>query len=71
MLALQPLLAGTGRVRRHRVIGAIALGVGHAVLTDGALDGPGTALLLALGPAALFGIPAAHLARTRRARGRR
>ena len=143
LLALQPLLAGTGRVRRHRVIGAIALGlvlahvaalfaespedarfalspdgptrarmalfatialigvvalgalqgprcrssavtwrvlhaylaavaialgVGHAVLTDGALDGAGTALLLALGAAGLLGIPAAHLARTRRLR---
>jgi predicted ferric reductase len=140
LLALQPLLAGTGRVRRHRLIGAIALGlvlahvaalfaespedarfalspdgptrarmalfatialigvvalgtaaprrrapsgtwrvlhaylaavaialgVGHAVLTDGALDGAGTAVLLALGAAGLLGVPAAHLARTRR-----
>ena len=69
--ALQPLLAGTGRVRRHRVIGAIVLGlvlarVGHAVLTEGALDGAGTALLLALGAAGLLGIPAAHHARIRR-----
>jgi predicted ferric reductase len=47
---------------------AIALGVGHAVLTDGALDGAGTALLLALGAAGLLGVPAAHLARTRRRR---
>jgi len=140
LLALQPLLAGTGRVRRHRLIGAIvlglvlahvaalfaespedarfalspdgptrarmalfatvaligvvalgiaaprrrapsgtwrilhaylaavaiALGIGHAVLTDGALDGAGTAVLLALGAAGLLGVPAAHLARTRR-----
>ena len=144
LLALQPLLAGTGRVRRHRLIGAIALGlvlahvaalfaespedarfalspdgptrarmalfatlaligvvalgaaaprrrapsgtwrilhaylaavaitlgIGHAVLTDGALDGAGTALLLGLGAAGLIGIPAAHLARTRRRGGR-
>ncbi len=142
LLALQPLLAGTGRVRRHRVIGALALGlvlahvaalfaespedarfalspdgptrarmalfatvaligvaalgalkgrlplaagtwrilhaylaavavvlgIGHAVLTDGALDGAGSVLLLALGAAGLLGIPAAHLARTRRRR---
>ena len=47
---------------------AISLGVGHAVLTDGALDGAGTVLLLALGAAGLVGIPAAHLARTRRRR---
>jgi len=139
LLALQPLLAGTGRVRRHRAVGALALGlvlahvaalfaesaedarfalspdgptrarmalfatlalilvaalgalkgrlplstrtwrvlhaylaavaislgIGHAVLTDGALDGAGTAVLLALGAAGLLGIPAAHLARTR------
>ena len=145
LLALQPLLAGTGRVRRHRLVGAIALGlvlghvaalfaespedarfalspdgptrarmalfatlaligvvalgaaaprrrapsgtwrvlhaylaavaialgVGHAVLTDGALDGAGTGLMLGLGAAGLIGVPAAHLARTRRARGRR
>ncbi len=143
LLALQPLLAGTGRVRRHRAVGAIAfglvlahvaalvaespedarfalspdgptrarmalfatialvgvvalgvlkgrlpissgtwrvlhaylaavaisLGVGHAVLTDGALDGAGTALLITLGAAGLLGVPAAHLARTRRRRG--
>jgi predicted ferric reductase len=140
LLALQPLLAGTGRVRRHRLIGAvalglvlahvaalfaespadarfalspdgptrarmalfatvalvgvvtlgtlaprrrapsgtwrvlhaylaavaIALGIGHAVLTDGALDGAGTVVLLALGAAGVLGIPAAHVARTRR-----
>jgi len=139
LLALQPLLAGTGRVRRHRVIGSlvlalvlihvgalfvespedarfalspdgptrarmalfatvalvgvaalgllrrrlpmgartwrvlhaylaalvIVLGLGHAVLTDGALDGAGTAVLLALGGIGLLGIPVAHLARSR------
>ena len=145
LLALQPLLAGTGRVRLHRLIGAIALGlvlahvaalfaespedarfalspdgptrarmalfatlaligvvalgaaaprrrapsgiwrvlhaylaavaialgIGHAVLTDGALDGAGTGLMLGLGATGLLAIPVAHLARTRRARGRR
>jgi predicted ferric reductase len=139
LLALQPLLAGTGRIRRHRLIGALALalvlahvaalfaespedarfalspdgptrarmalfatialmlvvalgalkdrlpiatgtwrvlhaylaavaivlGIGHAVLTDGALDGAGTVVLLALGAAGVLGVPAAHVARTR------
>ena len=140
VLALQPLLAGTGRVTRHRVLGAtalalvlvhvgalfvespsdalfamsldgptrarmalfatiallavvalgtlkerlplatstwrvlhaylavvvIALGIGHAVLTDGALDGAGTPVLLALAAVGLLGVPVAHIARTRR-----
>jgi hypothetical protein len=48
----------------------IALGIGHAVLTDGALDGAGTGLMLGLGAMALLGIPAAHFARTRRAQAR-
>lgn len=47
----------------------IALGIGHAVLTDGALDGAGTTVLLVLGAIGLLGVPAAHVARTRRARG--
>ena len=42
----------------------IALGIGHAVLTDGALDGAGTPVLLALAAFGLLGVPAAHLART-------
>lgn len=41
---------------------AIVLGVGHAVLTDGALDGPGTVVLLAFGTA---GIAALLVARAR------
>jgi len=144
VLALQPLLAGTGRLRRHRLLGAtvlalvlahvgtlfvespsdavfamspdgptrarmalfatialiaavalgalkerlplatstwrilhaylaaivIALGIGHALLTDGALDGTGTPVLLAFAAIGLLGVPAAHLARTRRTRRR-
>jgi predicted ferric reductase len=64
-----PLSAMTWRIL-HAYLAAVAitLGVGHAVLTDGALDGAGTGLLLGLGAAGLIGIPAAHLARTRRRR---
>jgi len=43
----------------------IVLGVGHAVLTDGALDGPGTPLLLGLG---VLGLAALLAARARPAR---
>ena len=46
----------------------ISLGIGHAVLTDGALDGAGTPVLLLLAAVGLLGVPAAHLVRTRRAR---
>jgi predicted ferric reductase len=141
-ITLQPLLAGTGRLRRHRVLGGVALalvlihlgalylespedtlfalsldgptrgrmaalataaliavvalgvlrarlpmagatwrilhgflaalvvflGFGHAVLTDGALDGVGTALLLGFGALALVGVGGAYTARRRRAR---
>jgi predicted ferric reductase len=141
-LALQPLLAGTGRLRWHRMLGAVALGLvllhlgglyiespedtlfalsldgptrgrmaalataaliavvalgvlrarlpmagatwrvlhgflaalviflgfGHAVLTDGALDGFGTPLLLAFATVALVGVGGADAARRRRAR---
>ena len=140
-LALQPVLAGTGRLRWHRVLGAVALalvlihlgglfvvgaedtlfalsldgptrgrmaalataaliavvalgvlrarlpmagatwrvlhgflaalviflGFGHAVLTDGALDGFGTSVLLAFGTVALVGVGGAYAARRRRA----
>lgn len=38
----------------------VVLGVGHAVLTDGAMDGAGTSVLLALGAVALVGIAAAN-----------
>ena len=46
----------------------IGLGFGHAILTDGALDGFGTAVLLAFAAVALLGVVAAYAARTRRAR---
>ena len=45
---------------------AIVLGFGHALLTDGALDGAGTVVIWVLGALALLAIPAAHAARTRR-----
>jgi len=55
-------------VRWHRLLGTvvlvIVLGVGHAVLTDGALDGAGTPLLL-LGAAALAAVGWAHATRPR------
>lgn len=44
---------------------AVALGVGHAVLTDGALDEEGTAVLLTLGILGVGGV-AARLRRTLR-----
>ncbi|CAA9488453.1 MAG: hypothetical protein AVDCRST_MAG65-1879 [uncultured Solirubrobacteraceae bacterium] len=52
----------------------VVLGVGHAVLTDGALDGAGTPVLLMLSAAALGGITYAFVRRAgvppgRRARG--
>ena len=47
---------------------ALALGVGHAVLTDGALDGVGTPLLVALGALGVVGVAGARAAG--RARGR-
>ncbi len=46
----------------------IALGFGHAILTDGALDDGGTAVLLGFAALALGGVAAAFIARSRRAR---
>lgn len=46
----------------------VALGFGHAILTDGALDGAGTVALLAFGGLGLAAIPRAYLRRARRAR---
>jgi hypothetical protein len=43
----------------------IVLGFGHAILTDGALDGAGTAVLLLLGGAGLLTVAIAHPIRTR------
>jgi len=66
-----PIGAPTWRVAHaYLAVVAIALGIGHAVLTDGALDDAGTVVLLGLGAVGLLGVPAAHVARTRRAAGR-
>ena len=46
----------------------VLLGFGHAVLTDGALDGVGTPVLLGFGTVALLGIGSAFVVRTLRAR---
>jgi len=63
-----PFAAATWRLL-HAYLAAvvIALGLGHAVLTDGALDDAGTTTLLVLAAIGLLGVPAAHVARTRRA----
>ena len=63
--------AATWRVlHAYLAVVVIALGLGHAVLTDGALDDAGTAVLVLLGALGLLGVPAAHVARTRNARRR-
>ena len=64
-----PISAASWRIL-HGFLAAlvIALGLGHAVLTDGALDGPGTAALIAAGAVGLAGVAVAYAARTRRAR---
>jgi len=49
----------------------LVLGVGHAVLTQGALDGAGTPLLLGLGGVGVLGIGGALAADARRRRPRR
>lgn len=49
----------------------VILGVGHAVITDGALDGVGTPVLLLLGGAALGGIAYAAIRRAQRFPARR
>ncbi len=65
-----PISPGTWRLlHAYLAVVVIALGIGHAVLTDGALDGAGTTVLLVLGVIGLLGVPAAHVARTLRARG--
>ena len=48
----------------------LVLGVGHAVLTDGALDEAGTPLLIGLGALGLVGIGAALVLDARRALAR-
>ncbi|MBW3607696.1 MAG: hypothetical protein KY463_04975 [Actinobacteria bacterium] len=64
-----PINAGTWRLlHAYLAVVVIVLGIGHAVLTDGALDGAGTTVLLVLGAIGLIGVPAAHVVRARRAR---
>jgi predicted ferric reductase len=47
----------------------ISLGLGHALLTDGALDGVGTVILVGLMAIGVLSVPVAHVARRRAARG--
>ncbi|HEV2777625.1 MAG TPA: hypothetical protein VGV90_18690 [Solirubrobacteraceae bacterium] len=64
-----PIAAAAWRLlHAYLAVVVIALGIGHAVLTDGALDDAGTAVLLALAAIGLVGVGAAHATRTRRAR---
>ncbi len=49
----------------------VVLGVGHAVLTQGALDGAGTPLLLGLGAVGVLGVCGALVAQARRRDPRR
>ena len=66
-----PIAAATWRLlHAYLAVVVIALGIGHAVLTDGALDDAGTPVLLLLGAVGLLAGPAAHVARSRRARRR-
>ena len=66
-----PISAATWRLlHAYLAVVVIALGIGHAVLTDGALDDAGTPVLLLLGAVGLLAVPAAHVARSRRARSR-
>ena len=64
-----PMAGATWRIL-HGFLAAlvIGLGFGHAVLTDGALDGVGTPLLLAFATVALLGVLSAFAARRRRGR---
>ena len=66
-----PLGAATWRVlHAYLAVVVIALGLGHAVLTDGALDDAGTTVLVLLGALGLLGVLVAHVARARNARRR-
>ena len=64
-----PMSGATWRIL-HGFLAAlvILLSFGHAILTDGALDGLGTPVLLALAAVALLGIAGAFAARTALAR---
>jgi predicted ferric reductase len=63
-----PLDGATWRIlHAFLAVLVILLGFGHALLTDGALVGPGTLVLAAFGTLALAGIATAYVARARRA----
>ena len=64
-----PLSRTTWRVlHAYLAVLVLVLGVGHAVLTDGALEGAGTPLLVGLGALGLVGIAAAIVLDARRRR---
>lgn len=72
-VALLPRRRGLPRGERRAVhvfaaVLAIVMGIGHAVWTQGALDGPGTVVLLGCGAMGLGGTAAAVAARARRTR---
>lgn len=61
-----PISSATWRILHAYLASvAIVLGIGHAFLTDGALDGLGTPVLLLFGVAGLAGVAYAHLTRPR------
>ena len=63
-----PLDGATWRIlHAFLAVLVILLGFGHALLTDGALDGAGTVVLAAFGTLALAGVATAYVARARRA----
>ena len=62
-----PMAGVTWRIlHAYLAVLVIVLGIGHAVLTDGALDGAGTIALVVLGLLGLAGVAAAHALRPRR-----
>jgi predicted ferric reductase len=64
-----PLSRTTWRVlHAYLAVLVLVLGIGHAVLTDGALEGVGTPLLIGLGALGLVGIGAAVVLDARRRR---
>ena len=63
-----PLGSATWRILHgYFAVVVIVLGFGHAIITDGALDGAGTVVLYALGAVALVGVGAGFAARWRAA----
>lgn len=61
-----PIRSGTWRILHlYLAVVFVVLGVGHAVLTDGALDEVGTPVLLAFGAIGLVGTLQAHRMRRR------